>query len=169
MPNDQKLTTMVKRSMDQKLRLRNFDARHGKIETGAVVKSCKRTQLSGGGFRKYCESGIKINEAQYLYSLSKDKNCEVWFSSVCFRDSLRGSFREWPRVCIQVRLHAERECGDRALGNQMSVDNHGCERMRVQEAHASVARNMSNTSGEHTCVTCALTQVALYTRLAGSS
>ena len=30
---------MVKRSIDQKLRLRNFDARHEKIETGAVVKS----------------------------------------------------------------------------------------------------------------------------------
>ena len=36
---------MVKRSTDQKLRLRNFDARHGKIETGAVVKS--RKGLSG--------------------------------------------------------------------------------------------------------------------------
>ena len=30
MPNYQKLKTMVKRSTDQKLRLRNFDARHGK-------------------------------------------------------------------------------------------------------------------------------------------
>ena len=39
MPNYQKLKTMVKRSIDQKLRLRNFDARHEKIETGAVVKS----------------------------------------------------------------------------------------------------------------------------------
>ena len=32
---------MVKRRPDQKLRLRNFDARHGKIETGAVVNSRK--------------------------------------------------------------------------------------------------------------------------------
>ena len=45
MPNFQKLKTMVKRSMDQKLRLRNFDARHGTIETGAVVKN--RKGLSG--------------------------------------------------------------------------------------------------------------------------
>ena len=45
MPNCQKLRTMVKRSIDQKLRLRNFDARHGKIETRAVVKNRKR--LSG--------------------------------------------------------------------------------------------------------------------------
>ena len=45
MPNYQKLKTMVKRSIDQKLRLRNFDARHEKIETGAVVTS--RRGLSG--------------------------------------------------------------------------------------------------------------------------
>ena len=40
-PKYQKLKTMVKRSIDQKLRLRNFDARHGRIESGAVVKSGK--------------------------------------------------------------------------------------------------------------------------------
>ena len=39
MPNYQKLQTMVKRSMHQKLPLPNFDARHGRIETGAVVKN----------------------------------------------------------------------------------------------------------------------------------
>ena len=41
MPNYQKLKTMVKRSTNQKLRLRNYDARHGRIESGAVVKSRK--------------------------------------------------------------------------------------------------------------------------------
>ena len=41
MPNDQKWKKMVKRSKDQKLRLRIFDGRHEKIETGAVVKSHK--------------------------------------------------------------------------------------------------------------------------------
>ena len=41
MPTYQKLRAMVKRGKDQKLRLRNFDARHGKIETGAVVKNRK--------------------------------------------------------------------------------------------------------------------------------
>ena len=40
-PNYQKLKTMVKRCIDQKLRLRNFDARHGRIESGAVVKGRK--------------------------------------------------------------------------------------------------------------------------------
>ena len=32
-PDYQKLKTMVKRSIDQKLRLRNFDARNDRIET----------------------------------------------------------------------------------------------------------------------------------------
>ena len=45
MPNYQKLRTMVKRSVNQKLRLRNLDARHGRSETGAVVKN--RKGLSG--------------------------------------------------------------------------------------------------------------------------
>ena len=37
--NYQKLKTMVKRNIDQRLRSRNFDARHWKIETGAVQES----------------------------------------------------------------------------------------------------------------------------------
>ena len=41
MPNYHKLKTMAKRRKDQKLRLRHFDARHGRIETGAVVKNRK--------------------------------------------------------------------------------------------------------------------------------
>ena len=32
---------MVRRSIDQKHRLRNFDARHGRLETGAVIKNRK--------------------------------------------------------------------------------------------------------------------------------
>ena len=45
MPNNQKLKTMVKRSLDQKLSIRNFDARHGKSKQGAADKS--RKGLSG--------------------------------------------------------------------------------------------------------------------------
>ena len=42
-PDYQKLKTMVKRSIDQKLRLRNFDARNERIDTGAVVTN-RRSQ-----------------------------------------------------------------------------------------------------------------------------
>ena len=38
-PDYQMLKTMVKRSIDQKLRLRNFEARNERIETGAVVSN----------------------------------------------------------------------------------------------------------------------------------
>ena len=41
MPNYQKLKTMEKRRINQKLRLRNFGARHERIEAGAVVKNRK--------------------------------------------------------------------------------------------------------------------------------
>ena len=50
MPNYRKLKTMVKRRKDQKLRLRNCDARHWKIEKGAVIKN--RNGLSGVEGRK---------------------------------------------------------------------------------------------------------------------
>ena len=49
MPNFQKLKTMVKRSIDQKLRLRNFDSRHGRLESGAVVKNRKGMSGVEGG------------------------------------------------------------------------------------------------------------------------
>ena len=49
MHNYQKCKTMVKRSLDQKLRLRNFDVRQGKIETGAVVKNRKGMSGVEGG------------------------------------------------------------------------------------------------------------------------
>ena len=58
MPNYQKLKTMVKRNSDQKLLPRNFDARHGKLETGAVVKS--RKGLSGvEGGKGTCDQWIE--------------------------------------------------------------------------------------------------------------
>ena len=49
MPHYQKLKTMVQSSIDQKLRLRNFGTRHGKIDTGAVVKNRNRTIGVEGG------------------------------------------------------------------------------------------------------------------------
>ena len=49
--NNQKFKTMVKRSIDQNLRLRNFDARFWRIETGAVVKNRKGLIGVEGGKR----------------------------------------------------------------------------------------------------------------------
>ena len=66
MPNYQKLKTMVKRSIDQKLRLRNFDARPRKSETGAVVTS--HWGLSG------VERGKKGQ-------CSKGDQCSFWHES----------------------------------------------------------------------------------------
>ena len=54
-PNCQKLKTMVKRRTDQKLRLRNCDARHGRIESGVAVKSRKRLIGVEGGKGICCQ------------------------------------------------------------------------------------------------------------------
>ena len=51
------------------------------------------------------------------------ESLRMWLRvQVCLRESLRGSFRVWLRTCIQVCLHAERECWAMALGNQLRVD-----------------------------------------------
>ena len=47
MPNCQKLKNTVKRSFDQKIQLRNFDARHERIETEAALKEGKVLITSG--------------------------------------------------------------------------------------------------------------------------
>ena len=49
MPNNKKLKKMVKKTINRKLRLRFFDARHGRIGTGAVVTSRKGLSGVGGG------------------------------------------------------------------------------------------------------------------------
>ena len=74
MPNHQKLKTTVKRRKDQKLRLRNFDARHEKIETGVVVKSHKG--LSG------VERGKGIcYQWKEKGQCSKGDQCSFWHES----------------------------------------------------------------------------------------
>ena len=74
MPNYQGLKTMVKRSVDQKLRLRNFDARHGKIETGAVIKSRKGLSGFEGG------NGI-CYQWKEKGQCSKRNQCSFWHES----------------------------------------------------------------------------------------
>ena len=72
MPNCQTLKTMVKRSIDQKLRLRNFDARHEKIETGTVVKSRKGlSDVEGGKGTCY--------QWQQKGQCSKGDQCRFWY------------------------------------------------------------------------------------------
>ena len=67
-PNYQKLRSMVKRRIDQKLRFRIFDARHGKIKSQAVVKN--RTGIIGADGGK----GI-------CYQCSTGDQCSFWHES----------------------------------------------------------------------------------------
>ena len=74
MPNNQKLKTMEKRSFDQKLRLRNFDAGHGSIESGAVVKSRKGIIGAEGG------NGI-CHQRKEKGQCSQGDWCSFWHES----------------------------------------------------------------------------------------
>ena len=70
---------MVNRSIDQKLRLRNFDARHGRIETGAVVKN--RQGLSGveggkGTCNQWKEKGHCSKEDQSSFQHESDDRAQ---------------------------------------------------------------------------------------------
>ena len=54
MPDYQKLKTIVMGSIDQKFRLRNFDVRNERIQTGAVVTNRRRQR----GVEKNTENAI---------------------------------------------------------------------------------------------------------------
>ena len=82
--NYQELNTMVKKSLDQKLRLRNFEARHGRIESGAVVKSRKGLIGVEGG------KGIR-------YRWNEKGQCSQG-DRCSFRHKTRGS-------CTKTRTH----------------------------------------------------------------
>ena len=84
MPNYQKLKTMVKRSIDQKFRLGNFDARHGRIETGAVIKHRK--------------GKVALKEEKVHVSSGKNK------ASVR-KETTAVSATRYPRSCAKTRTH----------------------------------------------------------------
>ena len=74
MPKYQKLKTMVKRSFHQKLRLRNLDARHGRIESGAVTKNQKGLSGVEGG-KGICYQWKDKGQR------SKGDKCSFWHES----------------------------------------------------------------------------------------
>ena len=74
MPNYQKLKTMEKRRINQKLRLRNFDLRHERIETGAVVKNRKGLIGVEGG-KGICYQWKEKGQC------SKGDQCSFWHES----------------------------------------------------------------------------------------
>ena len=74
MPNYQKLKTIVKRRKEQKLRLQNFDAKHGRIETGAVVMNRKGMSGVEGG-KSTCYQWKEKDQC------SKGDQCSVRYES----------------------------------------------------------------------------------------
>ena len=77
-----------KESIDQKLRLRNFDARHGRIETGAVVKSRK------------CSSGVEKRKGVCCRGKKKGQcsKGDQWVSGMEHRKPLHPLSHQWHEV-----------------------------------------------------------------------
>ena len=72
---------MVKRSIDQKLRLRNFDARQWKFERGAVVKSRKGAigVKGGNGICYQCNAKRPVfaNDSELSPRSAATKDCRL--------------------------------------------------------------------------------------------
>ena len=60
----QKLKTMVKKCLDQKIRARNFETRNERIKTGALVKTCEGNRSVLRGNKENAISGKQKDNAQ---------------------------------------------------------------------------------------------------------
>ena len=114
--NYQKLKTMVKRCIDQKLRLRNFDVRHGKIESAAVVKNRKGIIGVDGG------KGV----------------CYQWREKGQCLQGDRCSFRHVTQDRAQKPEHTAATPSEPALSRGGSVS--GKRSIRGKSNHGSIAR-----------------------------
>ena len=126
-PDYQQLKTMVKRRKDQKLRLRNFDARHGRIESGAVVKSRKGTIGVEGG------KGI----------------CYQWKEKCQCSLGDRCSFRHVTQDRAQKPEHTAATHSEAALSRGRSVSVKRS--IRGKSNHGSIARQLCRYDLKGTC------------------
>ena len=116
-PNYQNLKTMVKRSIDWKLRLRNFDARHGKIESGTVVKSWKGI--------------IRVEEGKGI--------CYQWKGKGQCSQGNRCSFRHETRDPAQKREHTAATPSEPTASRGRSVSRQRS--IRGESNHGSILRH----------------------------
>ena len=126
-PDDQKLKTMVKRSFDHKLRLRFFDARHGKIESGVVGMSLKGAVGVEGG----------------------KGTCYQWKEEGQFSQGNQCSFRHVTQDRAQKPEHAAATPSEPALSRGRSVSRKGS--IRDKSNHGSIARQPCRCYLEGTC------------------
>ena len=99
MPNYQKLKTMAKRSTDQKLRKRKFDARNERIETGAVVTSRRRLDLHEGHRTLRARLSARTTQSGTMtHGNLKSCACPSWASVT------RAPFRWLEQASERVRL-----------------------------------------------------------------
>ena len=84
-PNYQKLKTMMKRCLDQKIRARNFEARYERIEKGHGRKA-KGNQPALQGSQESAINGKQKGSAQeetHAVSATTNPSCDSWHPPVC--------------------------------------------------------------------------------------
>ena len=101
MPNYQNLKTMVKRSIDQKLRSRNFEARNEKIETGAVVTS-RRVNVVLEEDKVFPISG------KHKVSVQKDTNAVSGTRVTIVQNRHQKPFHPLSQQHLEVEVHREK-------------------------------------------------------------
>ena len=72
-----RLKTMVKRSIEQNLRMKNFAARNGKFETSAVVKNHRMKQREQRSLENCWQ------DKDYLGGTCNGSSCEKWHPPEC--------------------------------------------------------------------------------------
>ena len=117
MPNYQKLKTMEKRSIDQKFRLRNFGARHERIETGAVVKNRK-------GLIGVEEEQVSITSVKKKASFRKETNAVSGMRVTIVRKNQNPMPPHLPSPrCHEVEVCRRREASETKVTMDPFFDN----------------------------------------------
>ena len=117
-PDDHRLKTMVKRSIEQDLRMKNFEARNGNYETSAVVKNQrtkKREQRSPGDCWQWKANGqcTKGDNCSFRHDLNK--RAKSTQPNPSQRSSTRQSVRNASRTRSPRGRSPSRENGSTAV------------------------------------------------------
>ena len=148
-PDYHRLKTMVKRSIEQNLRMKNFEARNGNYERNAVVKN-RETKQREQRTQEYCwqwkANGGSVLKETIAVSGTISVGVQNQHSRIHLRDLLRGRMREMrrepevpeERVPVEECLDCHARITSQELAPIHSVKNgilqHACSTSRKMDA-----------------------------------
>ena len=146
-PDYQRLNTMVKRSIEQNLRVKNFESRHGNYETNAVVKNQgtkQRVQRILGDcwqweFNGQCSKGDNCSFRQDINKRAKITHPNPAPSSSTRQNERNASRTRIPRGKSPSGRMSRCPCKDYLLG---TCANSFCEKWHPPECSCSTRRRV---------------------------